>query len=90
MLNEAIAKNPENHVSYFLRGVAKKELGDQVGAFADFTTCINLHPGFSKAYYFRSIQKIDLKDYYSALTDLNKAISYNVTNTDYYVARGYL
>lgn len=90
ILNEAIAKNPENHLSYFLRGFAKKELGDQIGAYADFTTTINLHPGFSKAYYFRSIQKIDFKDYYSALTDLNKAISYNVTNSDYYVARGYL
>ncbi len=90
LLNQDIQKNPENNLSYFLRGLAKKELGDQIGAFDDFTTSINLHPGFSKAYYHRCIIKIDFKDFYNALTDINKAISYNVTNSDYYVARGYI
>ncbi|MFZ4400039.1 MAG: tetratricopeptide repeat protein [Bacteroidales bacterium] len=90
LLNKEIDKNPANHFTYFLRGLSKKELGDNIGAFKDFSTTIQLHPGYSKAYYYRCIQKIDFKDFYSALSDINKAISYNVTNSDFYVARGYV
>ncbi len=90
LLNEEIKKNPDHHLAYFLRGLAKKELGDHLGAYNDFSNSILLHPGFSKAYYHRCILKIDFKDYYNALTDINKALSYQVTNTDYYVARGYV
>lgn len=90
LLNEEIKKNPDHHLAYFLRGLAKKELGDNLGSYNDFSNSILLHPGFSKAYYHRCILKIDFKDYYNALTDINKALSYQVTNTDYYVARGYI
>ena len=90
LLNEEIKKNPDHHLAYFLRGLAKKELGDNLGAYNDFSNSILLHPGFSKAYYHRCILKIDFKDYYNALSDINKALSYQVTNTDYYVARGYI
>ncbi|MEI6823160.1 MAG: hypothetical protein WCL51_14610, partial [Bacteroidota bacterium] len=58
-LNDEINMNPDNHLAYYLRGLAKKELGDKMGAFNDFSTTIYLHPGYSKAYYFRSLLKLD-------------------------------
>ena len=89
-LNDELEMNPDNHLAYYLRGLAKRELGDKMGAFNDFSTTIYLHPGFSKAYYFRSLLKLDYKDFYNAMADINKALNYNVTNSNYYVARGYI
>jgi len=90
IFNKVIDEKPENHLAYFFRGFSKMELGDILGAEADFTQTILIHHGYSPGYYYLGVIKAEKKDYYDALKNLDKAIQFNCTNSDYFNARGYV
>lgn len=78
--------NPKED-AYFNRGRAKSDLGNNVGAIADFTKAINLKPDFSMAYNNRGWCKFELKNFNSALIDFNKAIELDPKNWVAYDSR---
>lgn len=58
-------------------GMAKGQLGDRLGAIADFNKVIEIDPNNSYAYINRGIEKYWLREYNSALWDFDNAIRLN-------------
>jgi len=93
--SEAIAKfstvvrfDPDNYEAWFLRGIAKYNLGDFIGAENDFTRTLDLHPLFVYAWHYRGLVRDNLQDYYKALQDLDRAVELNPFDPDLLVSRG--
>ncbi len=70
----ALMGDSRNHVIYNKRGVAKANLKDYLGAFADYTEAIRLKPDFYSAYLNRGNIRVYIKDYQGALDDYTSAI----------------
>ena len=73
-LNIALNSNNKGFEAYFLRGVAKFNLGDYKGAEMDFSSTISLHPLYVRAYFFRGISRDRLYEYSHALRDFDYAL----------------
>jgi len=58
-------------------------------AIADFTKAISLNPDYKEAYYYRGALNVDAGNFNSVITDLNKAIGYNINLPVSYSLRGY-
>ena len=87
-LNTALKYNPDGFEAYFLRGVAKYNLGDYSGAVSDFTNTVNIHSLYIRAYFYRGVCYEKLKDYYKAIADFDKAISLDPYTAAFYMGRG--
>jgi tetratricopeptide (TPR) repeat protein len=86
--NTVVRFDKNNFEAYFLRGIAKYQLGDLYGAESDFTKTLELHPLFVYAWHYRGLVRDNLQDYYKALQDLDKAISIEPYDADLLVGRG--
>lgn len=73
-LNLLLRSQNEEYEGYFLRGVAKYNLGDLVGAGADFSKAIEYNPVYTQAYQYRAITYSRLGKYSEALKDFGRAI----------------
>lgn len=76
-LNKAIEIGRFNSEAYFLRGYAKYELDDIVGAEKDFGEAIKLNPKNHEAYLYRGVSRSRLLRYKEAFEDFNKAVRLN-------------
>lgn len=74
-LNRIIGMNQEHYEAYFLRGIARYQLGDYFGAREDFDHVLQLNPYFTDAYHYRGIVKSRRHNYYGALKDFEEALS---------------
>ena len=54
-LNTLLRVDEDAFEGYFLRGIAKYNLDDLIGAEADFSTAIRLNPVYTQAYTYRAI-----------------------------------
>jgi tetratricopeptide (TPR) repeat protein len=70
--DNAVKLNPGNYVVYLYRAIAKNEAKDYVGAIADLTVSIQLHPS-AEAYYYRSVAHQQLKHTLQAHEDLKQS-----------------
>ncbi len=86
--NTVIRFDKDNFEAYFLRGIAKYQLGDLIGSENDFTKTLDLHPLFVHAWHYRGLVRDDLQDYYKALQDLDRAIALEPFDPDLLVSRG--
>lgn len=59
--------------TYFYRGIAKANAGDNRGALQDFNTCMAMSGEQAGTYFSRAITKIYLHDFSGALRDYQKA-----------------
>jgi tetratricopeptide (TPR) repeat protein len=82
-----IELDPTKADAFYNRGSSKSELGDNIGAIADYTKAIELSPTFSMAYNNRGWAKFKMKNYNEALKDLNKAIELDENNWVAYDSR---
>lgn len=73
---------------YFLRGVAKYNLDDLVGAEADFTSAISHNSVYTMAYQYRAISRAFMGNYDGALQDFNTAIEIRPDMPGTYYSRG--
>ena len=73
---------------YFLRGIAKYNLDDLIGAEADFSTAIRLNPVYTQAYNYRAITRSRLGNYDDALQDFREAIELRPDLPGPYYSRG--
>ncbi|MDK2979401.1 MAG: hypothetical protein PWP52_2115 [Bacteroidales bacterium] len=87
--NIVIKVKPKLADPYFLRGIAKFNLADYMGAEQDFTKAIELKPNHTDALKNRGISRVNLKKYYLALNDFNQAIKLYAIDPELYVFRGF-
>ncbi|MDD3108299.1 MAG: tetratricopeptide repeat protein [Alistipes sp.] len=74
VLNILLRADTSATEGYFLRGIAKYNLEDLLGAEQDFTRAIRQNPVFTTAYQYRAITRSRLGNYDDALRDFQEAI----------------
>lgn len=86
--NNIISSRSNNHKAYYLRGLAKMNLGDFIGSESDFSATIRLNPYYYDAYEQRGAVRIRLGEYSKAIEDYkvatlcypnNQQVWYNLT-----------
>ena len=87
-LNVLLRFDDKAYEGYFLRGIAKYNLDDLLGAEADFTTAIEKNPVFTTAYTYRAITRSRLGNYDDALSDFREAIDLRPDLPNPYFSRG--
>lgn len=87
-LNVLLRFDKDAHEGYFLRGIAKYNLDDLIGAEADFTIAIDKNPVFTTAYTYRAITRSRLGNYDDALKDFREAIELRPDLPNPYFSRG--
>ncbi len=87
-LNILLKVDPEAYEGYWLRGIAKYNLEDLLGAEADFTRAIEKNPVFTMAYQYRAIVRSQLGNYDDALGDFREAIELRPDMAGPYYSRG--
>ncbi|HDP55464.1 MAG TPA: tetratricopeptide repeat protein [Bacteroidetes bacterium] len=87
-LNTLIRTDSTIAEAWFLRGIAKYNLSDLVGAQNDFSKAIKFNPVFSQAYLYRGIVYSNLSKHQLALTDFEAMIDLRPNSPDGYYSRG--
>ena len=87
-LNVLLRFDKDAYDAYFLRGIAKYNLDDLLGADADFTVAISKNPVFTNAYTYRAITRSRLGNYDDALNDFHEAINLRPDLPSPYFSRG--
>ncbi len=77
LLNKSISLNQFNSEAFFLRGIAKFELEDFLGADKDFSTSIELNPKNHEAFLNRGVCRSQLLQYKEAFMDYGKSVQLN-------------
>lgn len=88
ILNMLLRYDNKDFDAYFLRGIAKYNMDDLLGADADFSRAIELNPVFTGAYYYRAITRTRLGNYDDALGDFKQTIELRPDLPDPYYSRG--
>ena len=87
-LNVLLRFDENAYEGYFLRGIAKYNLDDLLGAEADFTEAIERNPVFTTAFTYRAITRSRLGNYDDALNDFREAIELRPDLPNPYYSRG--
>ena len=87
-LNILLRADEEAFEGYFWRGIAKYQLGDLLGADADFTLALEKNPVYTIAYTYRAITRSRLGNYDDALKDFQEAIELRPDLPNPYYSRG--
>lgn len=88
VLNVLLRFDNNAYEGYFLRGIAKYNMDDLLGADADFTLAIEKNPVFTNAYTYRAITRSRLGNYDDALKDFHEAIDLRPDLPGPYYSRG--
>lgn len=88
ILNVLLRHDAKDFDAYFLRGIAKYNMDDLLGADDDFTRAVELNPVFTGAFYYRAITRSRLGNYDDALNDFQQAIELRPDLPDPYYSRG--
>ncbi len=91
-LNNAIKHRPASYEGYFLRGIAKYNLDDFIGAEHDFTQASIYDPFNPEIYHYRAISRSEQYNFGGAFEDYETAVEIDPKNPFYYLnrARTYL
>lgn len=87
-LNTLLRFDEDAYEGYFLRGIAKYNLDDLIGAEADFSTAIRKNPVYTQAYTYRAVTRSRLGNYDDALQDFREAIELRPDLPGAYYSRG--
>ena len=88
ILNVLLRYDAKDFDAYFLRGIAKYNLDDLLGADNDFSRAVELNPVYTGAFYYRAITRSRLGNYDDALNDFKQAIELRPDLPDPYYSRG--
>ncbi|MGH7801380.1 MAG: caspase family protein [Thermodesulfobacteriota bacterium] len=81
-MSKAIELDPQDHYTYYYRGICYLELKDYQKAISDFDKAIELNPNYSDAYGARGLSYTFVKEYQQALNDFNEVLRLDPTNRD--------
>ncbi len=87
-INILLKTDPDLHEAYFMRAIAKYNLGDLLGAEYDFSLAIEKNPVYTMAYNFRAITRTQIGNYDDALNDFQEAIDLRPDLPGPYYSRG--
>ncbi|MDE6778735.1 MAG: tetratricopeptide repeat protein [Alistipes sp.] len=87
-LNTLLRFDDDVYEAYFLRGIAKHNLDDLLGAESDFSIAIEKNPVYTNAYTYRAITRLQLGNYDDALNDFREAIDLRPDRPSPYYYRG--
>ena len=87
-LNTLIGIDSTLSEGWFLRGVAKYNLGDIHGALSDFQRSTDVNPLLSQAFNYKAITLNRLMRHNQALTEINSALDLRPNSTDYQYTLG--
>ncbi len=87
-LNTLLRFDEDAYEGYFLRGIAKHNLDDLIGAEADFSMAIRKNPVYTQAYYYRAVTRSRLGNYDDALRDFQEAVDLRPDLPNPYYSRG--
>ena len=87
-LNVLLRFDDKAYEGYFLRGIAKYNLDDLLGAESDFSEAIEKNPVFTTAFTYRAITRSRLGNYDDALNDFREAIELRPDLPNPYYSRG--
>ena len=71
--NIAIEFDPPNSEYFYIRGLAKGGLYDDLGAIKDYNSAIEINPTFSRAFLARGLSKLGIDEIDSGCLDFSKA-----------------
>ncbi len=86
--DKAIALDPENEEIYYLRGVAKSNLGEKGSAMNDFNLALKLDPEYAMVYYEKAYIYLQDQNPEKAIEELDKVIQMKPDMAAAYVSRG--
>ena len=69
--DKAIYLEPRNHIFFFCRGLAHRELGESALAISDFETAIELEPLSNPSRLGRAVARVMQGEYEGALQDFD-------------------
>jgi len=87
VFGEMIAKDPDNPLAYYSRGVARFSLRDLAGAIEDYTASIRLYSRNEKVHCSRGAALLAQDRTEDALKDFNQAIELNPFYPTAYLGR---
>jgi tetratricopeptide (TPR) repeat protein len=85
--NLAIAQQPYLPDLYFLRGYAKYNLDDYLGAERDYSRAIELAPFHAEVFINRAVVRSQQLNYAGAFEDFNQALQLDSANSDIFLNR---
>ena len=85
---QVLKKNSEDYETFYLRGLALADAGNNDEAIADFTKAIALNSDYEQAFFNRALSKDSISDYEGSIDDLNKTIALNPKNAEAFNIRG--
>ncbi|MCF8308130.1 MAG: tetratricopeptide repeat protein [Bacteroidales bacterium] len=87
-LNVVIRRKNKPFEEYFLRGIAKYNLGDHRGALKDFSQTLSIHPFYTQALHYRGVTYSVLMEKNKAIQDFNEALEFDPYNAKVLMSRG--
>ena len=87
--NTVIEYQPDHAEAYFLRGIAKYNLGDYYGAERDYSHAVRYKSNAAKAYYYRGMTRIQLYNFQGAIEDFNQTLYFIPGQPELYIQRGF-
>lgn len=82
VLSQIIALYPKDSMAYFDRAIMRENLGDTIGAIADFTKEIEIDPKSADNYFLRGMLYQKTNKYKEALLDFQKVNHLDYGNAD--------
>lgn len=77
-------------IAYFNRASTRYDLGDRLGAIADYTEVVRIQPHDDVAYNNRGLARYDQNDRHGAISDFEQAVQHNPENFMAYCNRGFV
>jgi tetratricopeptide (TPR) repeat protein len=84
ILSKIIELNPKDSMAYFDRAIMRENLGDTMGAIADFTQQISIDSKNADSYFLRGILHQKTKHFKLALSDFHEVNRLDRGNADAY------
>jgi tetratricopeptide (TPR) repeat protein len=89
LFNQVINVRPELHEPFFLRAIAKYNLGDYKGAEQDLSAAIEIKPNYPEALLYRGICRERLMNFNDAISDFDRALKLEPYNAEVYVSKAF-
>lgn len=89
LLNAVIRVRPDMHEPFFLRAIAKYNLGDYKGSERDLTKAIDIKPNFPDALMYRGVSRERMLNFSDANRDFDRALELDPFHDGVLVAKAF-
>ncbi|MFP4102422.1 MAG: tetratricopeptide repeat protein [Coleofasciculus sp.] len=79
--------NPNDALTYYVRGLSRLDMGDFSGSIADFNQALQKQPNYAEAYFYRGLARLQQRDLQGSIADYNQAIRLDPSYPEAYYNR---